>query len=93
MSHAPTVTHAEAHAQAKDASYDAVVIPEPFPAVETVVDEDRVRAHAFAQGVYGSWYVGERSSAHRSRPLAVAKYSLALLLQSVLLSLEPLQER
>ena len=59
MSHVPMVTHAEAHAQAKDASYDAVVIPEPFPAVEVVVDEDRVRAHAFAQGDYGSWYFGD----------------------------------
>ncbi len=41
----------------------------------------------------GSRNSGDFSSAQRSRPLAVPKYSFALLLQSLLLSLEPPQER
>ncbi|KRC51981.1 dehydratase [Leifsonia sp. Root227] len=52
----PTVTHAEAHANGKDAAYDAIVIPEPFPGVDVTLDADRVRSYAFAQGDYGSWY-------------------------------------
>lgn len=56
---APMLTHAEAHADGKDASFDAVVIPERFPPVDVHVDEDRIRAHAFAQGDYGSWYFGD----------------------------------
>lgn len=56
LTHPPTITHAEAHADGKDASFDAILIPEPFPAVEATLDADRVRAYAFAQGDYGSWY-------------------------------------
>lgn len=56
---APMITHAEAHAGGKDASFDAIVIPEPFPPVEITLDADRVRSHAFAQGDYGSWYFSD----------------------------------
>lgn len=54
-----TLTHAESHADGKDAAFDAIVIPEPFPAVEVTLDADRVRNYAFAQGDYGSWYFSE----------------------------------
>ncbi|GAB3570791.1 hypothetical protein GCM10027445_24950 [Amycolatopsis endophytica] len=42
----------------KEARYELVTIPEPFGPVDLVVDEDKVRAYAFAQGDYGSWYFG-----------------------------------
>ncbi len=81
--HAPTITHAEAHAHAKDASYDAVVIPEPFPPVEVIVDEDRVKAHAFAQGDYGSWYFGDSPFGERiAQPLLLANDMLFLFYES-----------
>jgi acyl dehydratase len=58
-SHVPTTTHAEAHSGGKDASFDAIVIPEPFPGTEMTLDADRVRSHAFASGDYGSWYIDD----------------------------------
>ncbi|WP_167133098.1 MaoC/PaaZ C-terminal domain-containing protein [Paramicrobacterium chengjingii] len=56
---APAITHAEAHANGKDASFDAIVIPEPFPSTEVTLDHDRARSYAFAQGDYNSWYFDE----------------------------------
>jgi len=45
--------------QKKEARYELVEIPERFGPVEVVVDEAKVRAYAFSQGDYGSWYFGE----------------------------------
>ncbi|NUU08456.1 MaoC/PaaZ C-terminal domain-containing protein [Leifsonia sp. C5G2] len=79
ITHPSTITHAEAHAHGKDASYDAIVIPEPFPSTEATLDADRVRAFAFAQGDYGSWYFGESPfGGPIGHPLALANDLLFL---------------
>ena len=79
ITHAPTITHAEAHADGKDASYDAIVIPEPFPSTEVTLDADRVRSFAFAQGDYGSWYFEESPfGGPIGHPLALANDLLFL---------------
>lgn len=52
-----TITHAEAGAgRRKDASYEAVPIPEPFPAVSVLADEEKLRGYAYSMGDFGSWY-------------------------------------
>ncbi len=55
----PTMTHAEAHSAGKVASFESIIIPEPFPGIDVIIDADRVRSYAFAQGDYGSWYFSD----------------------------------
>jgi acyl dehydratase len=45
----------------KEALYELIEIPEPFGPVELVVDEQKVKAFAFAVDDYGDWYLGSRS--------------------------------
>ena len=60
MTSAELPIHAERGAGLrKDADWDLVEIPEDFGPTRAVVDEDKRRAFAFAQGDYGSWYFGD----------------------------------
>jgi acyl dehydratase len=45
----------------KEARYELIEIPEPFGPVELVVDEEKVKAFAFAVDDYGDWYLGSSS--------------------------------
>ncbi|WP_283135232.1 FAS1-like dehydratase domain-containing protein [Rhizohabitans arisaemae] len=51
----------QAPTKKKEALYELVEIPEEFGPVEVVVDEERVKAFAFAVDDYGDWYLGEQS--------------------------------
>jgi acyl dehydratase len=45
----------------KEALYELVEIPEPFGPVELVVDEEKIKAFAFAVDDYSDWYLGSSS--------------------------------
>ncbi len=79
----PTNTvNADSGARLKEALYELVEVPERFGPVQVVVDEAKVRAHAFAQGDYKDWYFADSPFGGRiAHPLVLANDLLFLFYQ------------
>jgi acyl dehydratase len=64
----------------KEARYELVEIPEELGPVELTVDEETIKAFAYAVDDYGDWYLGSRSpfGAAIGHPLILANELLFL---------------